>query len=82
MTRTEIRSQIELYRRLASAKYLNDELRSRYLAVAVSLEWQLSQKWRLDAPFQLPADYAPKPIDKLEAEARLALSQTGGDVPL
>lgn len=47
MKKDEIESQIALYRRLASAKYLNDELRSRYLAVSISLDWQLSQKWRL-----------------------------------
>lgn len=47
MRRDEIAEQAALYRRLSTAKYMKEETRARYLAVATSLEWMLSQSWRI-----------------------------------
>ena len=46
MSRAEIIAEIAFYRRMATAQYAQEETRARYLAVAILLEWQLSQRWR------------------------------------
>ena len=46
MSKAEIVAEVAFYRRMAGAQYVQDETRARYLAVAIQLEWMLSQRWR------------------------------------